>query len=182
MDKSLFYIYSHLYTVTDSGSRLSFPSLKLNVNDRYIKNLYKHPYECLKSCINNNKTYLQFNDNTLDKMTEIRNFRDNLIHYHTWFSVVIPSKDIKILISKLYRGNKGINFWEDKNKDIVFVTRDFKSNISEKYGDNFRNNELINLKATIMDDFKSIKIFIYDIISESIVNFSNWFNGIKKFY
>lgn len=182
MDKSLVCIYSHFYIVTDSGSRLSFPTLKLRVNSKYIENLYKHPYECLKSCINNNRTCIQFDNNTLDKITEVRNFRDNLIHYHTWFSTVIPSEGIEILTSKLYRGSKGINFWEDKNKSIIFTIRDFKLNIFEKYGENFRNNELINLKETIIDDFENIKIFVNDIVSESILNFDSWFYRIKKFY
>ena len=182
MDKSLIYIYSHYYIIIDSGSRISFPGLKVKTVEKFIENLYKHPYEYLSVFLNNKKNPIKLENNTIKQIKEIRNFRDNLIHYHTWFSTVTPSENIDILTSKLYREkNKGINFWEE-GTDIIFTIRDFGSNSFEKYGRNYRKNELIDLKQMINEDFEAIKIFINNIVVASIVNFELWFEKIKQHY
>lgn len=178
MDKSLIYIYSHYYIIIDSGSRISFPALKLELNEKFIENLYKRPYGCL----NDNKNSIKLENDTIQKIKEVRNFRDNLIHYHTWFSTVIPSENIGILTSKLYREkNKGINFWEE-GTDIIFTIRDFGSNSFEieKYGRNYKKNELIDLKQMLNEDFETVKIFINNIVITSTANFKEWFKKIKE--
>lgn len=181
MDKSLIYIYSHFFIIIDTGSRISFPALKLKLSKKYIRNLYICPYEFLNNCIINNKNLLNFKINIIDKIYEIRNFRNNFTHYHTWFSYVIPSKNIDIQISKLYRDNKGINFWEEGG-ETIFTTRDFDSNIFEKYGTNFKNNELIDLKQMLINDFEIVKEFINNITTSSINNFEQWFKKIKEYF
>ena len=181
MDKSLLQIYTHFFIIIDSGSRISFPILEIELNDKYISNLYKNPYNYLKENIDNDKILGKVNKSIFYKIIEIRNFRNHLIHYHTWFSTVVPSENIDILISKLYREEKGISFWEENGKTILY-SRDFNSGSIEKYGENYKSDELIDLKKMLKEDFDTLKEFMNNIIRESISNLDVWFREIEKYF
>lgn len=181
-DKFLIHIYSHFFIIIDIGSRLSFPIINIPIDDKYLKFLYLNPFNFLKKGIKQNKVLINYDKKIIGSIEEVRNFRNNLIHYWTWNSYLIPSKkQFNFFIPKFYRENKGINLVREKGVDYINL-RDFKTGVIQKLKQDPNELPLIKLNKMVDNDFKAIQRYIDIFLDGSLKNLKNWINKLDTYY
>ena len=181
-EKFLIHIYSHFFIVIDVGSRLSFPIINIPADDKYLKVLYLNPFGFLKKGIEQNKILINYDKKIISNIEEIRNLRNNLIHYWTWNSYLIPKKEEFIFfIPKFYRENKGINLIREKGIDYINL-RDFKTGVIQKIEQNPNKLPLIELNEMVNNDFKSIRKYIDIFLDGSLNNLKYWISDLDAYY
>lgn len=181
-DKFLIHIYTHFFVIIDVGSRLSFPIINIPFNNKYLKSLYLDPFNFLKKGIKQNKILINYDKKIIGNIEEVRNFRNNLIHYWTWTSYLIPSnKQFNFFIPKFYRENKGINLIREKGVDYINL-RDFKTGVIQRLKQDPNVLPLIKLNKMVDNDFKTIQRYIDIFLDGSLKNLNNWINKLDTYY
>lgn len=172
IDKTLLYIYSHFSSILDLIARICVIIFLKEIEKDYIKKIYRYDIRKLFSDIKNNKIKLIFENKIISEINEIINFRNNFVHYWSKMTLAIPSENIEVTISNLYRSYRGINFWIDGSQ-LVTTIRDNKSFEIKKFiGGN--SIEPINVENMIRTDFIIIQNFVKFIIDNSISELNLW--------
>ena len=125
---------------------------------------------------------INYDKKIIGNIEEIRNLRNNLIHYWTWNSYLIPRKEeFNFFIPKFYRENKGINLIREKGVDYINL-RDFETGFIQKIKQDPNKLPLIELNEMVNNDFKSIRKYIDIFLDGSLNNLKNWISDLDAYY